>query len=394
MSKFVQNGGRFHLLQVSRLLTALSLLFVANSEAWAATTVSAQHSPLYYTAPHTSTIHVSAESTTGGIDSLRIEVTRGEMTDCSELGEGPSLIPCRKEATLTVHTCDFTPALATATCDFELSITSNEIITYKAVASPTSGASESTTTITYSGGGSLLTSTLRPIWWHTDDPVTSVFTHRIDLGFFPDEDYGTPRPDFDNDVGEILQDVFFNASKELTRAWTENRFQFNLWAGPPGANGEGCAHMFDAQTAPVRAALDGAVIFHELGFRDCATISLGGGSGTVFANDVDPGWILIHEGSHFLLGLGDEYCCDGGYYSASTPKNLFDSKDECEDAEDDLAISASPSNCTEITAGGKWRIDQGLSEIMESPSPTAAYQNSSNQAFDNKMADCLDGSCY
>ena len=98
------------------------------------------------------------------------------------------------------------------------------------------------------------------------------------------------------------------------------------------------------------------------------------------------------KGRDFLFGLGDEYCCDGGYASLSTPKNVFGSESECETAANALGVAT--TNCAQIGTSGKWRIDEGLLENMEDRTDSSEYQNSSDAAVSNQFANCLTGSCY
>ncbi|HEU4522351.1 MAG TPA: hypothetical protein VFT12_10130, partial [Thermoanaerobaculia bacterium] len=166
---------------------------------------------------------------------------------------------------------------------------------------------------------------------------------------------------------------------------------FNIWAGPAGADAEGCSRTFGSPVAGVRAAFDGTAILHRNDFRDCASISMGGGSGSSQTNLGDASWVLLHEAGHFLFGLGDEY--DGGGNSAvSNPKNVFGSKAACESAS--TSNSLPTSQCAQIGTTGAWRNDDGQNTTMEDRITTSDWRTLSGKALGNHLSACVGGSCY
>ena len=177
------------------------------------TSLSVIHNPLYRAAPHTSEITATAKNSSVGIEKISITVTTGEMTDCTELGVPPSMIPCRRNASTIVHECNFAGSPSTATCTYSQSLGNQSIVTYSAVAEPVSGSSRSTSEITYSGGFPPTAGIARPVWWHRGDPLAG----KIDIGYFPDADYMGLYTEFTDDIQVIILGSFFNSSQNLQK---------------------------------------------------------------------------------------------------------------------------------------------------------------------------------
>src|SRR3546814_13791507 len=78
----------------------------------------------------------------------------------------------------------------------------------------------------------------------------------------------------------------------------------------------------------------------------------------------------MHESGHFLHGLGSEYCCNGGYFSASIPRNIDSSQANCQSTATSIGVAT--SLCVQIGTTGSWRIDDGSAEIMVDGGNTAA----------------------
>jgi hypothetical protein len=356
-----------------------------------ATSISARHTPFYRASPHSSTIAVSAVNNQSGIRQIRVNVTRGTMTDCTELGGAPSVIPCRTGAVTTGHICPFSGSPASATCNVNLALGNREMVSYTATVTPSSGSSRSTVEVTYAAGFPPAAFIARPVWWHRDQGRAG----KIDLGFFPDADYSGDYLQFTNHLEPLIAGVFFNSGQEFAQTYTLFRETHNLWAGPFGADAEGCSRSFNAQVTPVSAAMDGRAIVHRNDFRDCASISLGG-SGSVFATAGDADWILVHESGHFLHGQGDEYCCDGGYGTSGSCKNVFGSQSACESYASANGFPA--AQCTRIVSGttqtNAWRVDDAQLETMRDRTDNSNWRNTSNQCVVQRYVACGGGSCY
>lgn len=352
-----------------------------------ATSISAVHDPLYNAIIHTSNITATASNNSSGIERIRITVTTGEMTDCTELGIPAQAIPCRRNASTVVHTCNYTGAPSSATCTYSQPLGNQAMVTYKAEAKPVSGSSRSTEEITYAGGYPPTAGILRPVWWHRGQNMAG----KIDIGFFPDADYGGFYSQFTNDMETIALGAFFNSTQPFASTYTLFRPNVNLWAAPFGADAEGCSRSFNTLVTPLAAVTDGEAIVHKNYFRDCASIALGG-SGSVYAKAGDPDWIFVHESGHFLHGQGDEYCCDGGYGTSGSCANVFSSQAACQAAAPGHGANA--SNCVQIGTTGAWRNDQGTDETMEDRTDNSNWRDDSGHCVTQRFVDCSNGSCY
>lgn len=376
-----------------------------------ATSVNVRHDPIYRAEAHSSTITATARNNQVGISSISIEVTTGEMTACGDLLLLPSVVPCRANATTVVQGCVFVGAPASASCSHTQNLTDRRLVTYRVTAHPVSGGSVSTTPVTYAGGTPLTQAALRlplggtvtipwevarPIAWHQDPPsgTTGTAADRIDVGFFPDSDYGTNYRTFTDQLQPIVLGAFYNTTDAFAQDYTLWRRVHNLWAGPFGADANGCTRSFGGLASNVSAATDGDAIVHNTDFRDCAAIALGGG-GSVFGRAGDPAWLFVHESGHFLHGLGDQYCCDGGYFSVSNPLNVYASQTACQNAA--TALGLATTTCMRINpaaASPSWHIDIGQLETMRDRISTSDFRAASERAVSNRISACLNGSCY
>jgi hypothetical protein len=171
--------------------------------------------------------------------------------------------------------------------------------------------------------------------------------------------------------------------------YTGNRHLFNLWAGPFGANAEGCSRNFSGDALLVSAVMDGSAILHEKTFRDCASISLGG-AGSTDATASDPAWLLTHESGHFLFGLSDEYA-GGGYDPTQSCRNAYESQTACQTAAP--GVGATTAQCAQIGMTGFWRI-VGANETMADRQLSSNWRDDSNACVSNRFSSCFYGACY
>lgn len=384
------------------LFTSLLLLFAVGCAG--TPRVSALHDPLYRAQNHTSTITATAEESRDGISQVSITAIVGEITACQN-GVLPSLMPCRQNAVAMGVACVYANVTTEVTCSLPINITPRRIVTYTVTARSANGRTRSSSAVTYAGGAPLTQATIsfpfinmtipwetaRPIVWRTDAPsATAALEDKIDFGFLPDEDMPTYRA-FTDDLEPMALALFYtdtNQYSRFTRTWKNS---FNLWAGPEGADGQGCSRTFNAPASTVRAAFDGTAILHRDAFRDCASISYGGGAGTTQTTLGDAAWVLLHEAGHFLFGLGDEYE-GGGNSAASDPRNVFNSEGACQTAS--TANGLPTSQCAEIGSTGTWRNDDGNSTTMEDRTLNSDFRTLSGRAVNNLISDCLSGSCY
>lgn len=373
--------------------------------------ISALHDPLFRADAHTSTITARASVSKSSIEEIRIEAISGEPRWCPTSNLIPSLMPCRTNSASIVSACGFNDGRTEASCALNRSIAGGRMISYRTTARAANGRTASTPWVTYAAGPWPLTQyelslaffrvrvdieAARPVIWRTDAPGPGQAADKIDLGFVPDADYfvagGGNYRRFTDDISSIATQTFYTdtrASTNFTRAW---RTIYNLWAGPGGADAEGCTRNFNQQTNMIRAALDGVAIVHRSEFRDCASLTRGGGgSGTVEAPQSNVLQLLVHESSHFLFGLGDEY--DGGGNSAiSLPKNVLGSQGACQSTSTTNGLPA--AQCMQIGSTGTWRNGDSGIEMMNSASVDSEFRTLSLRAVNNMVAACISGTCY
>ncbi len=382
------------------LLSAASLLLAGCA---GVPSVNALHEPLYRAENHVSTIVVRTREATDGIAEVRVEATVGELTACGTFP--PSLIPCRSNASTVAAVCTFANVKTEVTCSLPLALGPRRLVTYRATARSGKNKTASTPAVTYAGGAPLTVTTVnlpfgtitmpwetaRPVIWRTDAPSSSNDRgDKIDLGLVPDADMPSYR-DFTDDLDPMMRALFYtdtNAFSTWNRTWKNI---FNLWAGPTGADGNGCTRTFSGAAATVRAAFDGTSILHRDTFRDCASISLGGGAGTSQTNLTDATWVFLHESGHYLFGLGDEYV-GGGNFSISSPLNIYASKASCESSS--LSNSLPSTQCVQIGTSGTWRNDDGQATTMEDRTLSSDWRTFSAKALGTRLSACIGGACY
>jgi hypothetical protein len=389
-----------------RLLLALPHLLAGCSSL----SLSALHDPLYRATAHTSTITATASDSKKGVAEIRIEAIEGELTACTEGGTiTPSVIPCRVGAIARVRVCTFPNTTTPVNCTMTLPLGDRRLVTYSTSARNGGTRTASTPAITYAAGAPLTEArirlpfpfrdftftipweTARPVWWHTDSPgAGSSLADKIDVGFFPDADFGTDYQAFTTGMQPIIRGAFFNTTDQFSKTYSFWKHTFNFWAGPAGADGEGCSRSFSGAAATIVGVTDGDTILHRNPFRDCAAIALGGG-GTTETTLSDAAWVFTHESGHFLHGLGDEYV-GGGNASVSDPPNIYSSQASCQSAAGTLSID--PSFCVQIGTSGKWRMDDGNATTMEDRTLSSDWRTASGIAIGRRVGKCASGNCY
>jgi hypothetical protein len=371
-----------------------------------APSISVIHDPLYRATPHTSTITARANDNRRGVSEIRIEAIEGDLTACTGSGLLPSLIPCRTNAVSRVRVCSFPNTTTPVNCTMTLRLGDRRLVTYKTSAKNGSGRTATTSGVTYAAGAPLTETevnipivgrfripweTARPVRWNTDAPSgTSSPANKIDVGFFPDADFGSDYQAFTNGLQTVAVGAFFNTTDQYAQNYSFWKTIYNLWAGPAGADGEGCTRTFSGAAATIAGVTDGDTILHQNAFRDCASISLGGG-GTTESTLADAAWVFTHESGHFLHGLGDEYV-GGGNASVSDPANIYSSKASCRTAAASLSINQ--DFCLEIGTTGTWRMDDGNATTMEDRVLTSDWRTASGIAVGRRVSKCIGGSCY
>ena len=388
-----------------RLLLVLGLPLLLS--ACAAPNIRAMHDPIYRAENHTSTITARASQTQDGVAEITVEAIVGELTACESMSPLlPSLIPCRINAFAVAAVCTFANIKTEVGCSLPITLSGRRLVTYTASARSGANRTGSTGAVTYAGGPPLTQATwtlpligtitmpwetARPIVWRTDTPWMGTDRNdKIDFGLVPDADMPNYRA-FTDDLQPLVLQLFYTDTNQFS-AWTRTwKNLFNVWAGPVGADGEGCTRNFSGSAATVRQAFDGTAILHRNAFRDCASISLGGGAGTVETTLSDATWVLLHEAGHFLFGLGDEYV-GGGNSAISQPKNVYGSKATCES--NSTANGLPATQCVQIGTTGTWRNDDGQLTTMEERTLASDWRTLSGKAMSNMVTKCVGGSCY
>jgi hypothetical protein len=109
-----------------------------------------------------------------------------------------------------------------------------------------------------------------------------------------------------------------------------------------------------------------------------------------FSAQISNSDVIAHELHHALFGLGDEYCCDGGYSPSAELPNVFGSLNEC------VAVPGRPANgCGTITASGTgssfFRLDETQgNDIMQS---NGAQRFGDTRQARFREAQCAMGNC-
>jgi len=357
-------------------------------------TISALHTPLYSGRVHTSTIEARARASLGVVR-IRILVTTGGLADCGAIvGSGmPAALPCRKNATSVVHTCDYPDHPSDATCVYAQPLASNALVSYSATVESRWGGSASAREIWYAGGTLDPPAWIaRPVWWQQGAPLAG----RLDLAFFPHTDYAD-YPAFADSVTTLAGSVFFAGSQPVSGSYRQRSESFNLWAGPPGADATSLG--FDTNTSSVASLTEGEAILHTTNFPDKAKIGLGG-TGSVDAGATDAAWVLVHESGHFLFAQGDEY--PGGAHFTGDCGNVFATAADCQAALP--APGGPPATCVPIGAsvpatdpsGGAsaYRATDGSLETMADRNAASDWRDHSRHCVMKILDACKGGSCY
>jgi hypothetical protein len=214
---------------------------------------------------------------------------------------------------------------------------------------------------------------LNPIADEDDEPIdpgSTVFSFlqlQLDLDealnvvFVPDNSYGDQsvlanRQAFLDDLGDVVDTGYWQNQALVLNVHLTNYFYMTATgtvAAPP--TGTICPTVtWPAEVSTDAAFADMVLLIHTNALRDCALGSRATSEPTSFRT-------IVHESSHALFGLPDEYCCDGGYWEMAPV--LYDTANEC---------STDPNNaawrdCDSFTSGGgtSWsRSEDTTSDIM------------------------------
>ncbi len=187
--------------------------------------------------------------------------------------------------------------------------------------------------------------------------VTRNPNEAIDVVLVPDDDYGdmndvTARQTFVDQVQLLIQSGF-----EMNQAWSLNADEVNYWYMTRSGDvqpGSGICPSVSWPNLSDAGFAEVVVLLHPNQLRDCAVGNRVTSEPTSFNT-------IVHEASHAVFGLPDEYCCDGGYWTA--PPVLYSTQAAC------LTDAANTSwrQCQSIvSANGPawWRSEDALCDIM------------------------------
>lgn len=191
----------------------------------------------------------------------------------------------------------------------------------------------------------------------------------LNIVFVPDTSYGSMsvlanRQAFLDDLEVLIEKGYWE-----NQAYYYNLGKFNYYymnrsgsAAAPTGTAICPSVTWPAEVDTDAAFADLVLLVHTNTLRDCRWGRKATSEPTSFRT-------VVHESTHALFNLPDEYCCDGGYYSK--PPVLYSSLASCNG---DAANSAW-RNCTSFTSNGGttwWRSEgnYSASEIMLSGGAT------------------------
>jgi len=184
----------------------------------------------------------------------------------------------------------------------------------------------------------------------------------LNILFVPDTSYG------DLSVEANLQAFFEDIELVIEQGyWQNNAYYVNLgrfnyyYTTAAGTASAPTTGICPDVTWPAQVDTDGAfadlvLLLHTNSLRDCRW-------GRKATSEPTSYRTVVHESTHALFNIPDEYCCDGGYYVAQPV--LYSSSANC-NAD---AANAAWRDCVSFTSTGGttwWRSEDSISDIMVS----------------------------
>ena len=159
------------------------------------------------------------------------------------------------------------------------------------------------------------------------------------------------RADFMSDLSTKIHDILM-AKEEIWGHMDDiNIYAYRL----AGDTSSGCPGVTHANTAADTGSfIDDNGILHEVNFGDCTSgLNLFSAEGSTNTQ------AFLHEFSHSIFELADEYDGPTFYFESADEPNIFDTRANCE--AEQVAKSRDPSACYEFTSnqGGWWGIHTG-----------------------------------
>jgi hypothetical protein len=215
---------------------------------------------------------------------------------------------------------------------------------------------------------------LNPVATEDDQPIepgSSVFTflriqqnieEALNVVFVPDGSYGdlsvlANRQAFLDDLADVVDTGFWNNESFVVNFHLFNYYYMTATGtvAPPTGGGICPTVTWPDEVDTDAAFADVILLIHSNELRDCA---FGGGRATTEPTSFRT---IVHESSHALFALPDEYCCDGGYREVKPV--LYDSENECNNDPNNAAWR----DCDSFTAddGTVWtRSEDTRDDIM------------------------------
>ena len=182
----------------------------------------------------------------------------------------------------------------------------------------------------------------------------------LNIVFVPDTSYGDQtvlanRQRFLDDLGNVV-DTGFWQNQVLAKNVHLTNFFYMTVAGSAAAPTTGIcpAVTWPAQINTHAAFADMIFLIHTNPLRDCRWGRRATSEPTSFRT-------VVHESSHALFNLPDEYCCDGGYRELRPV--LYDTQSGCTTD----PANAAWRNCVSFVATGGadwWRSEDSTADIM------------------------------
>ena len=181
----------------------------------------------------------------------------------------------------------------------------------------------------------------------------------LNIVFVPDTSYGDLSVQanlqrFYDDLEEVIEEGYWQSN-----SYYSNIGRFNYYYMTAGGSAVASGGICPAVTWPTQVGTDAAfadlvLLLHPNNLRDCRWGNRATSEPTSFST-------IVHESSHALFNLPDEYCCDGGYWAAAPV--LYNSFNSCNTD----PANAAWRNCTSFTAVSGtswWRSENGTTDIM------------------------------
>lgn len=226
------------------------------------------------------------------------------------------------------------------------------------------------------------------------EPGSTVFTilelqrdldEALNIVFVPDESYGdmsvlSNRQAFLDDLSDVIDTGYWQNEAFVRNVYLTN-FYYMTASGSAAAPSAGtiCPTVtWPAEIDTDAAFADMVLLIHANELRDCRWGRRATSEPTSFRT-------VVHESSHALFNLPDEYCCDGGYFEVKPV--LYDTRNECTSDADNVGWR----DCISFNASSGsawWRSENSTSDIMSTGgSPVLEFGEADWAVVENVLND-------